>query len=174
MKLGRLIARILIGGLFFGHGTQKWFGWFDGPGLDSASESMASLGMRPGRRNAIAASATETIGGAMIVTGALTPAAATMLIATMITAIRTVHFKNGLWVSKGGYEFNLALIAGLLALVDGGPGSPSVDAMLGVEEAGPGWALATLALGAAGSALAIAEGRRHGDQEGERAAEGSD
>jgi putative oxidoreductase len=172
MKIGRLIARILIGGLFFGHGTQKWFGWFDGPGLDAASGSMASLGMRPGRRNAIAASASETIGGAMIITGALTPAAATMLIATMITAIRTVHFKNGLWVAKGGYEFNLALIAGLLALVDGGPGSPSVDALLGVEDAGPGWALAALAVGAAGSALAIAEGRRHGEQV-EGAAEGT-
>src|SRR5271155_3771327 len=100
MKLGRLIARIVIGGLFVGHGTQKWFGWFGGPGLDGTSGMMESLGMRPGRRNAIAASASETLGGAMIVAGAFTPAAATTLIATMITAIRTVHFKNGLWASK--------------------------------------------------------------------------
>ncbi len=160
MKLGRLIARIVIGGLFVGHGTQKWFGWFGGPGLDGTSAMMESLGMRPGRRNAIAASASETIGGAMIVAGAFTPAAATTLIATMITAIRTVHFKNGLWASKGGYEFNLALIAGLLALVDGGPGSPSMDALLGTGETGPGWTLVTLAAGAAGSTLAIAAGRR--------------
>ena len=159
-----LIARIVIGGLFVGHGTQKWFGWFGGPGLDGTSGMMESLGMRPGRRNAIAASASETIGGAMIVAGAFTPAAATTLIATMITAIRTVHLKNGLWASKGGYEFNLALIAGLLALVDGGPGSPSVDASLGTGETGPGWALATLAVGAAGSTLAIAAGRRQGTE----------
>jgi len=166
MKLGRLIARIVIGGLFVGHGTQKWFGWFGGPGLDRTSETMDSLGMRPGRRNAIAASASETIGGAMIVAGAFTPAAATTLIATMITAIRTVHLKNGLWASKGGYEFNLALIAGLLALVDGGPGAPSVDALLGTGETGPGWVLATLAAGAAGSTLAIAAGRgSHGTEE---------
>ena len=122
--------------------------------------------MRPGRRNAIAASASETIGGALIVVGAFTPAAATTLIATMITAIRTVHLKNGLWASKGGYEFNLALIAGLLALVDGGPGSPSVDAFLGSGETGPGWTLATLVAGAAGSTLAIAAGRRHDGGEG--------
>ncbi|HVC06757.1 MAG TPA: DoxX family protein [Solirubrobacterales bacterium] len=173
MKLGRLIGRIVIGGLFVGHGTQKWFGWFDGPGLDATSGSMEALGMRPGRRNAIAASASETIGGAMIAAGALTPAAAAVLIATMITAIRTVHLKNGLWASKGGYEFNLALIAGLLALVDGGPGRPSLDAMLGNEETGPGWALAALAVGAAGSALAIAEGGRHGGEESEGVAEGT-
>jgi putative oxidoreductase len=170
MKLGRLIARIVIGGLFVGHGTQKWFGWFGGPGLDATSGMMESLGMHPGRRNAIAASASETIGGAMIVAGALTPAAATTLIATMITAIRTVHLKNGLWASKGGYEFNLVLIAGLLALVDGGPGSPSVDALLGTGETGPGWALATLAAGAAGASLAIAAGRREGGS-GESAAQ---
>ena len=165
MKLGRFIARIVIGGLFVGHGTQKWFGWFGGPGLDGTSGMMESLGMRPGRRNAIAASASETIGGAMIVAGAFTPAAAATLIATMITAIRTVHLKNGLWASKGGYEFNLALIAGLLALVDGGPGSPSVDAMLGTGETGPGWALAALAAGVTGSTLAIAAGRRHGGED---------
>ena len=52
MKLGRLIARILIGGLFLGHGTQKWFGWFGGPGLEGASKFMESVGLRPARRNA--------------------------------------------------------------------------------------------------------------------------
>jgi putative oxidoreductase len=160
MKLGRLIARIVIGSLFVGHGTQKWFGWFGGPGLDGTSGMMESLGLRPGRRNAVAASATETIGGAMIATGAFTPLAATMLIATMITAIRTAHFKNGIWSANGGYEYNLTLIAGLLALVDGGPGDLSLDGLLGTEETGPGWALAALAAGAAGSAMAVAAGRR--------------
>ncbi len=32
MSVGRLGARLLIGGLFIGHGTQKLFGWFGGPG----------------------------------------------------------------------------------------------------------------------------------------------
>ncbi len=31
MSVGRLGARLLIGGLFIGHGTQKLFGWFGGP-----------------------------------------------------------------------------------------------------------------------------------------------
>jgi putative oxidoreductase len=34
MKLCRVILRVLIGGLFVGHGTQKLFGWFGGHGLD--------------------------------------------------------------------------------------------------------------------------------------------
>jgi putative oxidoreductase len=159
MKIGRLIARSVIGGLFIGHGTQKWFGWFDGPGLDGASASMDSLGLRPGRRNAIAASASETIGGAMLLAGALTPFAAATLIGTMITAIRTVHLKNGPWATNGGYEYNLVLIAAVLALVDGGPGDLSLDRRLGIHDTGGAWALAALAAGALGSTLAIEAGK---------------
>ncbi len=165
MKLGRLIARILVGATFLGHGTQKWFGWFDGPGLDGATGMMDSLGLKPARRNAIAASASETLGGAMLMAGAFTPLAATALIATMITAIRTVHFKNGPWASDGGYEFNVALIACLLALVDGGPGGLSVDAALGLEETGPSWAVAALAAGAVGSTVVVQAGRAQASAE---------
>jgi putative oxidoreductase len=160
MKLGRLLARLAIGGLFVGHGAQKWFGWFEGPGLDKTSAMMESLGMRPGRRNAVAASATETIGGAMIALGALTPLAAASLIGTMITAIRTVHLEKGFWAANGGYEFNLTLIAALLVLVDGGPGSLSLDGALGIEDTGGGWALAALTGGAAGAALVAAAAAR--------------
>jgi putative oxidoreductase len=160
MNLGRVLARTVIGGLFIGHGTQKWFGWFDGPGLDKTEKMMGSLSLEPGRANAVAASATETVGGAMLIAGALTPVAATGLIATMITAVRTVHLKNGLWGSNGGYEFNLALIAALLAIVDGGPGSPSVDGALGIDDTGSRWALAALAGGVVGSTLVIEAGRR--------------
>jgi putative oxidoreductase len=160
MKIGRLLARAAIGGLFVGHGTQKWFGWFGGPGLDGASGMMESLGLRPGRRNAVAASASEAIGGAMLLAGAFTPAAAGALIGTMVTAIRTVHLKNGPWASNGGYEYNLALIACLLVIVDGGPGELSIDGALGIHDTGSGWALAALAAGLAGSTLVIEAGRR--------------
>ena len=160
MKLGRLLARLAIGGLFVGHGTQKWFGWFGGPGLEKTSTTMEALGMRPGRRNAVAASATETVGGAMIIAGALTPLAAASLIGTMITAIRTVHLEKGIWAANGGYEFNLTLIAALLVLVDGGPGSPSLDSALGIEDTGPRWTLAALAGGVAGAALVAAAAAR--------------
>lgn len=162
MKLGRLLARGAIGGLFIGHGTQKLFGWFDGPGLDRAAKMMESLELRPGRRNALAASVSEAAGGAMLALGLFTPLAAASLIGAMLTAIRTVHYKNGLWNSGGGYEFNLALIAGILAIVDGGPGPLSLDAALGIEDTGSKWSLAALIAGAAGSALAVEAGHRHG------------
>jgi putative oxidoreductase len=37
MTLGRLIARVAIGGLFAGHGTQKLFGWFGGSGVEGTA-----------------------------------------------------------------------------------------------------------------------------------------
>src|ERR1700743_825291 len=110
MKYGRLLARLIIGGMFIGHGTQKWFGWFGGPGIEKTSGMMESLGLAPARANAHVAGASETLGGIGIPLGAFTPAAAAALIGTMTTAIRTVHFKNGFWSTSGGCEYNLTLI----------------------------------------------------------------
>jgi putative oxidoreductase len=159
MKIGRLLVRAIIGGLFIGHGTQKLFGWFGGPGLDGTEQMMGRLRMHPPRRHAYGAGATETVGGALLAAGLATPLAAAMLTGVMITAIRKVHLEKGVWVSKGGYEYNLVLIAALLGLVDGGPGDLSLDRLLGIHDTGPGWALAVLAAGAAASTLVIELGR---------------
>jgi putative oxidoreductase len=160
MQIGRLAARAVIGGLFVGHGTQKLFGWFGGPGLEGTEQMMGALDMRPTRANALAAGISETAGGALVVLGAATPAAAASLIGTMATAIQKVHKSNGPWAAQGGWEYNAVLIAALAALIDAGPGDVSVDARFGREEWGPGWAASGLALGLAASALAIAMGRR--------------
>lgn len=159
MNLARLAARTIIGGLFIGHGTQKLKGWFGGPGLESTGEMMEALDMHPPRRNAIAAGVTETAGGALLLTGLATPVASAALIGTMITAIRKVHLPKGPWVAEGGYEYNLVLIAALLALAEEGPGDISLDAAFGVQKTGPAWALAALAVGAAASTATIEAGR---------------
>lgn len=94
MRIGRLLLRLTVGGFLFGHGTQKLFGWFGGKGLDATAQGFEQLGLRPGRRNAIAAGAAEAGGGALLATGLATPVAASVLTATMLTAIRTVHAKT--------------------------------------------------------------------------------
>ena len=142
----------MVGGYFFGHGTQKLFGWFGGHGPDGTGQFFEGLGLRPGKRHAIAAGAAEAGGGTLLVLGAATPLASAVLIATMLTAINRVHLKNGPWVSDGGYEYNLVLIAAVLALAETGPGNPSVDTARGDKIHGPGWALLALLLGAAGAA----------------------
>jgi len=130
MSVGRLVARTVIGGLFIGHGTQKLFGWFGGHRLEGTAGFFENVGLRPGRRNAIAAGASEALGGLLLTLGAFTPVATTMIAGTMVTAIRKVHAPNGPWVTEQGYEYNLVIIAAMAALADRGPGSPSVDAKL--------------------------------------------
>jgi putative oxidoreductase len=160
MDLGRLTARVVIGGLFVGHGTQKLFGWFGGPGMAGTEQMMRALQLQPARANAYAAGLTETLGGAMLAAGAFTPAPAAGLIGTMITAIRKVHAPNGPWAAQGGWEYNAVLIATLLALADSGPGDLSVDALLGTERTGPQWAGAALGVGALSSLAVVALGGR--------------
>jgi putative oxidoreductase len=151
MKLGRLLLRLAVGGFFVGHGTQKLFGWFGGHGLDATAEGFEHLGLRPGRRNAIAAGAAEAGGGALLAAGLATPFAASAIVGTMITAIDSVHAKNGPWVTNGGYEYNVVLIAAALTLAEVGPGPLSLDAALDSERSGSKWALFALIAGAAGA-----------------------
>ena len=154
MRLGAFALRGLIGGLFVGHGTQKLFGWFDGPGLEGTGGMMEKLEMRPPRRHAVIAGAAETTGGTLLALGALTPVATTLLTSTMTTAIRKVHAPNGPWVTGGGWEYNAVLIAAVTALAEHGPGSPSVDSRAFPRLHGLGWALTSLAAGVAGSYIA--------------------
>jgi len=42
MKIGALLLRLVVGGLFVGHGTQKLFGWFGGHGLDATAQDSSS------------------------------------------------------------------------------------------------------------------------------------
>jgi putative oxidoreductase len=153
MRLGALAVRTTIGAVFAGHGMQKLTGWFGGHGLEATAGAFESMGLRPGRRHAVAAGASEALGGALLMLGALTPVASMMLTGVMVTAIRKVHAPKGPWITEGGYEYNAVLIAAVIALADAGPGRPSVDAARFPRMHGPAWALAALAGGAAGSYL---------------------
>jgi putative oxidoreductase len=149
MDIAKLALRGIIGSLFVGHGTQKLFGWFGGHGPEGTGGFFESLGLRPGKRHAIAAGAAEAGGGALLVLGAATPFAAAALTGTMATAIRKVHAPKGPWVTEGGWEYNAVLIAAVAALAESGPGRPALTP----NWHGKGWALAAVTAGVAGSFL---------------------
>jgi len=154
MTLGLLVIRVIAGLTMAAHGGQKLFGWFDGPGLDGVSGMMEKLELRPPRRHALLAGLSETVGGALLAAGALTPVATAMLTGTMTTAIRKVHVSKGPWNTGGGYEYNAVLIAAMAALADVGPGALSFDSARLPRMHGPAWAAAAVAAGVAGSYLA--------------------
>jgi putative oxidoreductase len=167
MGLFRFLARMTIGLLFAGHGTQKLFGWFGGGGPEGTGQFFESIGFRPGRRYALTSGVAEAGGGLLFAAGAATPLAAAAVSGSMITAIKTVHLEKGIWVSAGGYEYNLVLLAAVFGLTENGPGDWAIDGALGKSRWGTMWALAALAAGAAGSAAVLASARSESSDEGE-------
>ncbi|KZZ83077.1 MULTISPECIES: DoxX family protein [Bacillaceae] len=126
MDIALLILRLVIGLTFMAYGSQKLFGWFGGYGLNGTAQWMESLGMKPGKVAAVGAGASELLGGLLLVLGLWTGIGAALIILTMVVAIATVHGKNGYWNGKGGFEYNLLIIAAALVLALAGPGSISL------------------------------------------------
>ena len=125
-----LALRIPIGIIFMAHGAQKLFGWFGGYGLEGTGGWMESIGLAPGFIMALMAGSAEFFGGLFILLGLLTRPAALALSFTMVVAIFSVHFTNGLFMSNNGYEFGLALLAACVSLAFTGAGKLAVDNVL--------------------------------------------
>lgn len=125
-----LALRIPVGIIFMAHGAQKLFGWFGGYGLEGTGGWMESIGLVPGFLMALMAGSAEFFGGLFILLGLLTRPAAAALAFTMVVAIFSVHFANGLFMSNNGYEFGLALLAATVSLAISGAGKVSADDVL--------------------------------------------
>ena len=107
---GPVLLRVVVGILFVAHGAQKLFGWFGGYGLEGTGQWMASIGLGPGYLMALLAGSAEFFGGLALILGVLVRPAAIGLAITMVVAIFSVHFQNGLFMDKNGYEYALALL----------------------------------------------------------------
>jgi len=125
-----LALRIPVGIIFVAHGAQKLFGWFGGYGLEGTGQWMASVGLNPGYIMALLAGGAEFFGGLLLLTGLLVRPAAAILAFTMVVAIETAHIDSGLFLSNGGYEYALALLAVSVALAISGAGRASVDVLI--------------------------------------------
>ena len=130
--LGLLLLRLTLGAVFLGHGAQKAFGAFGGPGFEAASGFIGSMGFRPARVWAALAVGGELLAGVLFVLGLLTPLAGLLVLATMAVAIAKVHGPKGFFAQDGGFEYNLVLIIAAVAVAAVGPGAFSLDHLLGL------------------------------------------
>ena len=157
MAYGLLFLRVVVGTIFAAHGTQKLFGWWGGGGLRGTAGWLGSSGFRPPLVMAFLVAVSET-SGLVFALGLVTPLAALALATTMVVAVGAVHWKNGFFSTKGGYEFNLALWAAVIAVAAIGPGRFSLDRAFGWDDklSGVWWGVGVLAasLAAAGAVLA--------------------
>jgi putative oxidoreductase len=158
---GLLVLRLTLGLYMAAHGAQKLFGWFGGPGLKGASDSMAHLGFYPPRAFATVASLTEVTSGLLVALGALGPVGPALMISVMIVAIVTVHWNGGAFAMNNGIELPLLFAAGAVALALTGPGRYALDTLLGLGALeDPRLAFAALAVGVAGGIGNLALRRR--------------
>lgn len=104
MDIMLLVLRIVVGLIFFGHGTQKLFGWWGGHGLEGTGQWLASMEAVPGKFWATVVGLAETLGGLGLTFGLLTPIAGAALASVMLMAILRVHWENGLWNTNNGFE----------------------------------------------------------------------
>jgi putative oxidoreductase len=129
--LALTVVRVAVGLVLAGHGAQKLFGAFQGPGLERWHGAVASMGFAQPRLMATLAAFVEFFGGLMLAVGFLTPVLAAALAIDLIVAIVKVHWSKGMWVTKGGYEYALVLFVVLVMLGLARPGPYSADAVLG-------------------------------------------
>lgn len=122
MNIALLVLRVVAGIIFAAHGAQKMFGIFGGAGLAGTVENLGSVGYL--------VAVGEFFGGLGLMVGFLSRFSATSLIVIMLGAIIKVHGKNGLFLSDGGFEYNLALIGLLVPVLIVGPGRFAIGRLL--------------------------------------------
>jgi putative oxidoreductase len=164
MAYGILFLRVVVGLLLFGHGTQKLFGWFGGPGPRGTAGFFGQLGFRRQHTLPMAVMAgLSEAAGLLFALGFVTPLAAVAIATVMVVAVGTVHWKNGPWVTNGGFEYNLVLWAVAIAVAASGPGRFSIDGAINWVDriTGVWWGVGVLlvSLVAGGTVLYLREPR---------------
>lgn len=124
-----LVLRVAVGTIFIGHGAQKLFGAFGGPGMPGIIAGFAHSGIHPAVFWAWVVSLVEFFGGLGLFFGLLTSLSAIGLIVDMIVAVALVHGKNGFFLPRG-FEYNFALIAMMIAILLSGAGPYSFDRLI--------------------------------------------
>ena len=133
IALGLLVLRLVLGLILVGHGAQKLFGWWGGSGMTGWTGAMTRMRIRPVVPWAWMSALAEFVGGLLVAIGFLNPLGSFAIAGSMLVAIALVHWPKGFWTTKGGYEFNLLIIAAAAAVAIAGPGAYSLDTVLGIH-----------------------------------------
>lgn len=124
-SIGLLALRLALGAVFIGHGAQKLFGAFGGPGLSKTIEMFGPMFSPAWLWGSLAAGG-EFFGGVGVLLGLLTRWSALTLAVIMGVAMFKVHWAGGFFL-PAGIEYNVALLGMSACLFFTGPGKLSAD-----------------------------------------------
>lgn len=111
------VLRVVTGIIFALHGWQKLEG-----GLPMVAGMLEGMGFPMPMVFAVLLIAAELGGGILLILGVLTRLSAKVLAIVSLVALFAVHFKNGFFMSTGGYEYILLLLAASVSLMLSGAG----------------------------------------------------
>jgi putative oxidoreductase len=118
---------------------------------------MVQLGFRPGRTFATVAALGEFVSGLLVAFGLFGPIGPAIMLAVMLVAAISVHWRNGLFATSNGIETPLLYATGAVGLALSGPGRYSLDALLGLTSTWtPSVIWAALAVGVIGGVANLA------------------
>lgn len=140
-------ARLLLGSYMGIHASQKLFGKFHGPGLETIGKVFEQHGLAPGREMAMAAAATEITGGVLTITGIAFPAGP-LAVAGAMTVAAAHNREGGLMAARNGVELPVAYVTLALTLAAAGPGKYKLGPSLPGRLAAVGALVGGLAAGA--------------------------
>jgi putative oxidoreductase len=154
MSYGLLLLRVFVGVAFFGHGTQKLFGWWGGYGPQGTGGFFSSLGYKSGVQLAVLAGLAEAGGGTLLALGLFTPLACTALAIVMLNAIFAATLKRAF---MAGSELELTYLVVAISLAATGPGRISLDRAIGWDDSISGlwWGVGVFVVAIVVSALTL-------------------
>lgn len=154
--IGLLILRFAVGGVFFGHGMQKVFGLWNGPGVAGFARSLDRFGFRETTTLSWVTGITELVAGAFVVLGVVTPLAAAALLAIKINAV-LLKMGSGFFIASaaGADAVELDVVLGLAAaaLIFTGPGRIALDNGKAWHRRPASWGVLSLIVGVAAAVL---------------------
>ncbi len=110
--------RASIGAIFIVHSLKKfdpsWQDWL-----------VNSAGLPPEMQFPIALA--ELIGGILLLVGVLTRISASIFSIILLGAIFHIRWENGFFISEGGWEWDLVMLAVVLSIIVAGPGKISIS-----------------------------------------------
>lgn len=129
-----LVLRVTLGVMILLHGKNHLWG---AGGVDGTAGWFHSIGFRPAKVHALMSGYVELAVGAGLILGLFTPVACAALVGTMIVAGWAAHRPNGFFIFKDGYEYVLVVAVTAVGLATFGPGTWSLDSVLGLVEYSP-------------------------------------
>jgi putative oxidoreductase len=139
-----LLLRLFFGLMLLAHGYNHFF---RGGRIAGTGRWFESIGVKPGRLNAIVASTVEVGGGALLAAGLLTSFAGAAAVGLMVVAYATVHRFNGFFIVKEGWEYVASIAVVGIAIAMLGPGEWSLDHAVGIDDKLDGWVGLAIAAG---------------------------